>query len=179
MRRAVWGLIVAVPLIALLGFGLARNPDAGVTPLLNRPAPNFSLRSLDGRRVSLTAMRGTPVVLNFWASWCADCKVEHPYILHIGRYFARRGVKFFGVSYQDSDSSARAFMRRYGVAWPDLRDPGQRTAIDYGVTGVPETFVIDRRGILRYHSPGPVAPNAPTSPLILTRQIDRVLGRPA
>ncbi|GAC1319229.1 MAG: TlpA disulfide reductase family protein [Chloroflexota bacterium] len=176
MKRALWGVVFALPLISLLWFGLNRNPNAAATPLVHKPAPNFTLRSLDGRQVSLARLRGTPVVLNFWASWCADCKVEHPYIVQLERYFARRGVKFFGVSYQDGEGSARSFLRTYGVAWPDLRDPGQRTAIDYGVTGVPETFVIDRHGILQFHSPGPVTPNAPTTPDVLAQQITRALG---
>ncbi|MGI8824269.1 MAG: TlpA family protein disulfide reductase [Chloroflexota bacterium] len=175
MRRAAWALVIAVPLVGLLWFGLGRNPNAVADPLLNHRAPAFTLTSLDGRRVSLAHLRGKPVVLNFWASWCTECKNEHSYLLDLSRQYRSRGVTFYGISYQDGRDAARTFLKRYGAPWPDLRDPEDRTALDYGVTGVPETFVIDRTGVLRYHSPGPVRPGAPTTPQTLARQIDKTL----
>ena len=175
MSRAVWSIVIAVPIVGLLWFGLGRNPNAVADPLVGKPAPTFALKSLDGRTVSLASLRGRPVVLNFWATWCADCKVEHPYLLHLARAYARRGVAFVQIGYQDADSSARSFLRRYGAPGTALQDPGGATAIGYGVTGVPETFVIDQDGIVRYHSPGPVAPGAATTPGDLSRYLDKVV----
>jgi len=170
MKRALWSLIIAVPLVALLAAGFGRDPSAIVSPLLNKQAPEFTLRSLDNKPVSLASLRGRPVVLNFWASWCLSCKDEHAYLLDASRAYAADGVTIVGVLYQDTPADARAFLNQYGSGgWPQLRDPGQRTAIDYGVVKVPETYFIDRRGVIRYKTVGPVTPD------VLAQQIPRLL----
>jgi cytochrome c biogenesis protein CcmG/thiol:disulfide interchange protein DsbE len=155
VKRAIWALVIAVPLVALLAYGFGRDPSAIASPLLNKPAPDFTLRTLDGKSLALARFRGRPVVLNFWASWCAACKIEHPYLVQAWQTHSPN-VGFIGVVYEDSASNARAFMSEYGGGWPDVLDPGQRTAIDYGVYGIPETFFIDRGGIIRYKQIGPV-----------------------
>jgi len=157
MKRALWALVIAIPLIALLAYGFGRDPSVIASPLLNKPAPAFTLRTLDGASLSLKQFRGKPVVLNFWASWCLACKVEHPYLVQAWQTYTP-DVGFVGIVYEDSAGNARAFMREYGGGWPDVLDPGQRTALDYGVYGVPETFFIDRRGIVRYKQIGGVTP---------------------
>ena len=156
MKRSILGLVVAVPVVILLASGFGHDPNATGTPLLNHPAPNFSLPSLGGGRISLASLRGKVVVLNFAASWCADCKTERPYLVSAWKRYARRGVTFIGITYHDSPTAARTFLRSEGMDWATLRDPGEQMAVAYGVTGVPETFVLDRRGILRQHFPGPV-----------------------
>lgn len=157
--RMVCGLVFAVLLIILLASGFGRDPSAIVSPLINHPAPGFTLRTLDGTSLSLARYRGHPVVLNFWASWCTACKIEHPYLVAAWQYYQPKGVAFVGVVYEDSAANAGAFMKQYGGGWPDVLDPGGTTAINYGVYGVPETFFIDRRGIIRYKSTGPVTPS--------------------
>lgn len=160
MRRALGGgvLLAAAGMIALLASGFGHNPEAVRDPLVGRPAPAFTLQAYDGKTVSLRAFRGRPVVLNFWASWCADCKVEHPALLRA--WHADRGrVVFLGIPYQDSRSAALAFLRRRGGGWTQLRDPAQETAINFGVWGVPETYFIDRHGVIRAKIVGPVTPS--------------------
>ena len=170
MKRTIWALAITVPLVALLAAGFGRDPSAIVSPLLNKPAPAFSLQSLDHRPVTLAALRGRPVVLNFWASWCLSCKAEHGYLLNAWHAYGPLGVAFVGVIYQDTDSDARAFLQQYGAGWPVVEDPNQQTALDYGVVQIPETYFIDRRGVVRYKSPGPVTPD------VLAQQIPRLLG---
>ena len=107
------------------------------------------------------------MVLNFWASWCADCRVEHKALqMALDRYRDQR-VLFLGVSFEDQDGAARSYARQMGVGWPLLADPGSATAIDYGVTGVPETFVIGPDGRIVGKTIGPVRYGA------LARQIAR------
>jgi len=175
MRRAWWALVIAVPLIFVLAKGFSGAPNSSAGTLVGQRAPTFTLHTLDGRRLSLSSFHGHPVVLNFWASWCQECKNEHPYLLSLERRFQQEGVTMLGVTYNDSAGSARSFIRDRGAPWPALRDPGERTAVAYGVTGVPETFVIDGHGVIRFHTAGPVRPGAPVTPEQLGRQVRRVL----
>ena len=156
--RAALVLIVTVPLTLLLASAFRRDPNAIVSPLIDKSAPAFDLRTLGGGRLSLSRYRGHPVVLNFWASWCLACKQEHPYLVAAWLNYGPKGVAFVGVVYQDTASNARSFMKQRGGGWASVLDPEQQTAIDYGVYGVPETFFIDRKGIIRYKTTGPVTP---------------------
>ncbi|HZU13751.1 MAG TPA: redoxin domain-containing protein [Chloroflexota bacterium] len=148
-------LVIAAGVVALLASGFGRNPATVRDPLVGHPAPDFTLAAYDGTTVSLRALQGRPVVVNFWASWCADCKVEHRALLQAWRA-DRSHVVFLGIPYQDSRSGAAAFLRRYGGGWTQLRDPSQDTAINFGVWGVPETYFIDRHGVIRAKVTGPV-----------------------
>lgn len=169
MRRALWALVIVVPLAMVLALGFGRDPSVIASPLLNKPAPGFTLRTLTGHPFSLARLRGQPVVLNFWASWCTTCQAEHPALLAAWRAYGRR-VAFVGVGFRDTGADLRAFMRQYGGAWSVLQDPGAQTAINYGVAGPPETFFIDRHGIVRYKAIGPV------DAALLAREIPRLLG---
>lgn len=171
MKRALWALIIAVPLIALLAAGFGRDPSVVASPLINKPAPSFRLPTIDGKSLSLASLRGKVVVLNFWASWCVSCQAEHGYLLNAYHVYGPKGVAVVGVLYQDSTSAARSFLHTYGGDWPVLKDPGQQTAIDYGVIKVPETYFIDRAGVVRYKSVGPVTPD------VLTEQLNRLTSR--
>jgi cytochrome c biogenesis protein CcmG/thiol:disulfide interchange protein DsbE len=160
MKRALWALVIAVPVVVLLASGFRHDPNAIASPIVNKPAPTFSLRTFDGKEVSLSSLRGKPVVLNFFASWCLECRDDHTYLDGAYQTYARQGVVFLDVDYEDSVQDARAFLRQYGGGqWPNLKDPGQQTAISYGVYGVPETYFIDRRGVVRYKSTGSVTPD--------------------
>jgi cytochrome c biogenesis protein CcmG/thiol:disulfide interchange protein DsbE len=147
-RRSAIGLGISLPLLALLGFGLTRDPAEIISPLPGRPAPAIALKVMGPDSViDLKALRGRVVVVNFWASWCIPCRAEHPELVRALERWAPEGVQFLGVLYEDSPENARDFLAEFGgERWPTLLDPGQRVAIAYGVYGVPETFVIDQQG---------------------------------
>lgn len=163
----------AVPFLGLLAYGLTRDPNAIASPLTGRPAPDFSLQTLVGGELALTDLRGKVLVLNFWASWCLACKAEHPYLVETARKYAEEEVRLVGIIYQDSRSNAEGYVQRMGGDWPNLIDAGSRVAISYGVFGVPETFFIDRNGIVAYKQIGPVDRS------ILDTWITRLLSVPA
>jgi cytochrome c biogenesis protein CcmG/thiol:disulfide interchange protein DsbE len=118
---------------------------------LGGPAPGFDLPGLEGReRVALADLRGRPVVLNFWASWCDPCKDEAPEFARVARKLGS-GVRFIGVDMLDGREEARAFVKRYGIPYGAVRDARGVVAKRYGVTGVPETAFIDAGGRLVGH----------------------------
>ena len=166
-RRSLAGVAVAVPFVALLGFGLTRDPRAIPSPLPGRAAPDFRLAVLRpgdepaarvrGDTAVLAEHRGQVVVLNFWASWCLACRDEHAALSTVAREFAGRGVQFLGPVYNDTPASAARWIEAMGgQSYPSLLDPGNRTAIDYGLYGVPETFFIGTDGRVAYKHVGPV-----------------------
>lgn len=145
----------AVAVSALLAFGLTRDPRALPSALVGERAPDFSLRDMDtGEVVGLRDFRGQVVVVNFWASWCVACREEHPNFVGAWDRYRDRGVVFLGILYEDTPANAQAYMRELGGDWPSLLDPGSRTAIDYGVYGVPETFFVDREGRIAHKRVG-------------------------
>jgi cytochrome c biogenesis protein CcmG, thiol:disulfide interchange protein DsbE len=162
-------VVVAVALLAgLFAFGLRRDPSVVQPVLEGKAAPPFSLHPIEGGGdYSLQSLRGQVVVLNFWASWCADCRVEHSVLQMAFDRYRDQKVLFLGVSFEDQKGAARNYARQMGVGWPLLSDPGSATAIDYGVTGVPETFVIGPDGRVVGKTIGPVAYES------LSRQIAR------
>jgi len=151
---AAWLVAGVAAIVALLTVSVARPSTPVNTPIVGRPAPAFDLQTLDGGRVSLAELRGSPVVLNFWASWCAPCREEAPLLTAADDTYRSQGLRILGVVYQDSADNARAFMARYGQTYPGLLDPDGRTAIDYGVFGIPETFFINRSGVVRSRQVG-------------------------
>lgn len=148
-RRLRWLIpLSALPIIALLAYGFRVNPRDIPSPLVDRPAPGFTLARLDtGEPLSLADLEGRVVVVNFWASWCYPACYEEAPVLEAGwRRWKDRGVAFVGINMQDTDDRAREFMQRFSFTFPNLADRDGRTVIDYGVYGVPETFFIDREG---------------------------------
>jgi len=145
-------LAVVVALVALLAYGLASNePDRGVEQALvaggREPAPEFELPRLSGGgTASLADYRGKVVVLNFWASWCGPCKVESPLLQRWHERLVKRGGLVLGVDVQDISDDARAFVNEYGLTYPMLRDGPGDLRDDFGILGLPETFVVDRQG---------------------------------
>ncbi|HUP21726.1 MAG TPA: TlpA disulfide reductase family protein [Thermoanaerobaculia bacterium] len=139
------GALVAVPLLAMLALGLGFDPRFVESPLVGAPAPSFRLMSLDGEVWDLEELRGTPVVLNFWSTWCPPCLEEHPLFMTAAQRYAGR-VQFLGVVYQDDVEKIRTFSERWGAWGPALVDPDGEVAIAYGVFGPPETFFIDGGG---------------------------------
>ncbi len=157
--------LLVLPLAWLLFQGLGRNPREIPSPLIGRPAPDFALASMDGDNVSLAAYRGQPVLVNFWASWCFECIAEHRVLMEAQeRYEGEFAI--VGVLYQDTVDDARRFLLRYGDGgWPNLIDASGTVAIDYGVSGVPESFFIDAEGVVRYKQWGAVTTEAIESKL--------------
>lgn len=157
--RLLVSLVVGVAVVgfmALVAVGFTRDPSRIESPLLGRPAPTFRLVALDGSTVDLAALLGRPVVLNFWASWCLPCRDEAPLLRAAQARYTAKGVAFVGVVYQDSAASAQAFVARYGISYPSLLDPDGRTALDYGVYGIPETYFIGSDGVIRAKQIGPL-----------------------
>lgn len=149
------GLAIVLPLLYVLYLNLGRDPHLIRSPLVGKPAPPFALRPVGGGpAVTLEALRGRPVVVNFWATWCMPCLQEHPDLQAAARHFGERAV-FLGVVYEDDEKNVAQFLARYPSAFPALTDPETRTAIAYGVQGVPETYFIDPQGVIvaKYAAP--------------------------
>ena len=121
----------------------------------NSPAPDFELPSLEGGSpITLSSLRGHVVVLNFWASWCAPCRVEAPGLRRVSERYRERGVRFLGVDYRDNDAAARAFIGEFRLRYPSVTDPSGSLAYDYELIGFPTTFIIDPAGTIRYRFVG-------------------------
>ena len=167
MRRLLSPVPVAVSalalaLVALLGYGLAANePDRRIDESLARgelePAPELELPRLDGSgEESLADYRGRVVVLNYWASWCDPCRRESPLLQRFHERIEPRGGTVLGVDVRDVTTDADAFIAEYGLDYPQLRDGEGDTMDEFGIVGLPETFVIDRRGRIAATARGPV-----------------------
>lgn len=168
-RRAAIAAMLTIPVIALFKRGLTRDPRAIDSPLPGNPAPAFALAvfapgqpPLDrkiGDTVRLADLRGRVVVLNFWASWCLACRDEHAGLSEVAAQYANKPVTFVGSLYQDSPNAGTAWIAEMGgQSYPSVVDPRARTAIDYGLYGVPETFFIGANGRIAHKIAGPAAP---------------------
>jgi cytochrome c biogenesis protein CcmG/thiol:disulfide interchange protein DsbE len=164
----IFGILIITPLLIFLALSFGKDPRAIDSPLVGKPAPNFSLRTLDGELVRLEDLRGKPVFLNFWATWCQPCIVEHPLLQAGSRQYTGR-VQFVGVVYHDEIDKIRAFLDRRGEWGETLFDEDGSVAVAYGVYGAPETFFIDRQGIVVEKWTGPMQPD------YFTRMLDSLL----
>ncbi|MCB9766516.1 MAG: TlpA family protein disulfide reductase [Alphaproteobacteria bacterium] len=153
----LFGLLVVGALVGLLYQGFGKDPHALPSTLEGRTAPPFQLVTMDGRPVSLEGLQGKPVVLNFWATWCVPCAQEHAILQEGARAYSKQGVVFLGVLYNDKPDLAAGFLEKRGSAYPTLLDPTGSTAVDFGVSGVPETFFIDPDGVIARKVTGPVS----------------------
>lgn len=150
-RAAVLLTISAVAglLLASLVIGIGRDPSLIRSALIDRPAPALSGETLAGEPFDLVELGGKVTIVNFWASWCVECRREHPDFVRVAERYRREPVALVGVIFQDDPAAARAYMQEMGGDWPNVLDPDGRSAIDYGVYGVPETFLIDASGVIR------------------------------
>jgi len=149
-------LLLPIALLAVLGGWLAVRSGA-VAPAMARigaPAPEFDLVSLDGTPVSLAELAGRPVIVNFWASWCAPCRDEFPLFERARVDHGAADLAVVGIVYDDREAAAAAFMEGMGAGWTAAMDPGGEVARAYGIYGPPETFFIGRDGIVAGHQIG-------------------------
>jgi cytochrome c biogenesis protein CcmG/thiol:disulfide interchange protein DsbE len=159
-RVLVVGALVVMPLLAILVLNIGRDPHAFDSPMIGRPAPAFTLKATgDGTPISLTSLRGKPVVINFWATWCVPCFEEHAVLVAAARE-AGDSAQFLGIVYEDEAERVGEFLARQGSAYPSLMDEDGKTAMSYGVYGVPETFFVDAEGRIAAKHTGPLGPDA-------------------
>ncbi len=151
-RRARWIAIgVAVAMIALVGALATRKPAServANSPLLGRSAPAINGKTIDGTDFSLESLRGKWVLVNYFATWCVPCRKEHPELVRFAQRNANQ-IEVVGVVYSDRIGAVRSFRDKEGGDWPMVEDPDGRTALEWGVTGVPESFLIDPSGVVR------------------------------
>ncbi|MGH2429236.1 MAG: TlpA family protein disulfide reductase [Candidatus Limnocylindria bacterium] len=148
MPYLVAGAVLPLILLALWVGVLLVRPGAASGAGIGTVAPEFALADLDGQPVRLADLRGRPVVVNFWASWCGPCVEEFPLLREAAAEHADDGLAIVGIVYEDRSEAARGFMDRMGASWPAAMDPGGRVADAYGVFGPPETFFIGRDGVV-------------------------------
>jgi len=154
--RFILPLAVFLVLAGFLAVGLKLDPRAVPSPLINKPAPAFVLPRLDDASKTMRRddLLGKPWVLNVWASWCGPCRDEHPEVLALAR---GKYAPIVGLNYKDARDDARGWLQQLGDPYTvSLSDSDGRTGINYGVYGVPETFVIDKGGVIRFKHVGPL-----------------------
>jgi cytochrome c biogenesis protein CcmG/thiol:disulfide interchange protein DsbE len=162
MRRLRWLVPLAVfgVLLAFLAVGLTRDPREVPSPLVGKPAPAFALAQLHdpARTLGTADLRGQVWLLNVWASWCVSCRVEHPLLLELAK---ANIVPVVGLDYKDKPEEGKAWLAAQGDPYKtSIMDIDGRVGIDWGVYGVPETFVIDKQGVIRHKHIGPVTAEA-------------------
>ncbi|HEX3861838.1 MAG TPA: DsbE family thiol:disulfide interchange protein [Stellaceae bacterium] len=169
MARRGWLYVVPIVVFALLagGFyvGLGRDTMVLPSPLIDKPAPQFSLPPLaEGESgFSTSDLRGHVSLVNTFASWCAPCRAEHPVLNHLAR---SSGVAIYGIDYKDKPDAARAWIAALGNPYVRIGADDGRVGIDWGVYGVPETFIVDRTGRIRYKHVGPLTEDDVTATIL-------------
>jgi cytochrome c biogenesis protein CcmG/thiol:disulfide interchange protein DsbE len=164
--RFIIPLAVFLVLAGFLAVGLKLDPRKVPSPLIGKPAPAFKLPRLDdpAQVVDRDAMIGKAWVLNVWASWCGPCREEHPHVVAFAR---SKQAPLVGLNYKDARSDALAWLKELGNPYDvSLSDLEGRVGIDFGVYGVPETFVIDKSGLIRFKHIGPLTPEVLNSQIV-------------
>jgi cytochrome c biogenesis protein CcmG/thiol:disulfide interchange protein DsbE len=162
MKALKFGIPLAAFLLlaGFLAVGLNRDPHELPSPFIGKPAPAFKLQQLHdaSRSFGPEEMKGKVWLLNVWASWCASCRVEHPVLVDLSK---RQVVPIVGLNYKDKREDGVQWLSRYGDPYAlSAYDIEGQVGIDYGVYGAPETFVIDKQGVIRYKLVGPITPEA-------------------
>jgi len=168
-RNALIAALVVVPLLILLALGFGHDPREVPSVLTGHPAPELTLTSLTGQTVRLADLRGKPVVVNFWSTWCEPCKTEAPLLRQAALAYGGR-VHFVGIIYEDEPDRVRQYLSERPLGYMQLIDPKSLTAIDFGVAGVPESFIIDAAGIIRHKEAGMLSAE------VIEGTLDRLLG---
>jgi len=158
VRMLGFGFVAAVvlALVLMLGYGLASKQGDTGSSLLAHEAPNFSLELFDGSTLTLSDLRGQPVVVNFWASWCPTCREEAADLEKVWRDYKDQGVAFVGVNVSDARQDALDYIKEFDITYGNGPDRGKEIYDAYGVTGFPETFLVNRQGIVVRKFVGPL-----------------------
>ena len=159
MNRTVLfiGILIAAALVVILFVGLGKDPGAIRSPLIGKSAPEFALREVGtNNTIDIAQFRGKPLVINFWATWCMPCWDEHPVLVANARML-QPNVQFLGVVFDDKEEKILGFLQQRGTSYPTLVDQKGKTAIAYGVGGVPETYFVDANGVIRAKYTGPMS----------------------
>lgn len=174
MIRYLLPLGAFVVLAIFLAAGLTLNPREVPSPLVNKPVPPFKLAQLERPELEFSQkdMLGQVWLLNVWASWCEACRDEHPLLVELAR---NRIVPLIGLNYKDKPQEAKAWLKQFGDPYVlSVTDRDGRVGLDYGVYGVPETFLVDRAGVIRYKQIGPVTREVLESKILpLVRQLQK------
>jgi len=174
MTRFAIPIAIFAALLVLLGIGLKLDPREVPSPLIGKPAPHFELPQLHQASKTFTErdMLGKVWVLNVWASWCVSCREEHPVLLDLA---AGGAVPIYGLNYKDKREDGLEWLKGMGDPYKlSIYDFDGRVGIDYGVYGVPETYVIDKAGVIRYKRIGPLTPQIVKEKVLpLVRELDR------
>ena len=177
MENRTWNIVaLVVGLFLLIGAGWAMwgmshgsvNYGSG-RPLVGQQAPDFRLSLLDGKTTSLSSLRGKVAVVNFWATWCPSCVDEMPDLQTVWEAYSGQNVTFLGVAYQDSETTVRSALVQYGTTYLVGLDAGDRIAEQYGITGIPETFIVAPDGRVAYVHIGPITTD------VLSAQLEALL----
>ena len=156
MMRFILPLVIFLVLAGFLYVGLGLDPHEVPSPLIDKPAPAFNLPQLhdNAKNFGPEEMKGKVWLLNVWSSWCVSCKEEHPLLLSLSQ---QNVVPIYGLDYKDKKEDAEMWLKQAGNPYTlNVMDRDGRVGINYGVYGVPETYVIDKQGIIRYKQIGPV-----------------------
>jgi len=174
MARFLVPLAIFVVIAGFLFAGLGLNPREVPSPLIGKPAPAFQLAQLHepAKTFAREDMAGKVWLLNVWASWCVACRVEHPVLVDLAR---SKTVPILGLNYKDKRDEALAWLKQFGDPYTlSIADNDGRVGIDYGVYGVPETFVIDKAGLIRLKHIGPVTPEVLSGKILpLVRELEK------
>lgn len=165
MKKQLIPLSIFAVLIAFLGIGLTLNPKDVPSPLIGKPAAEFKLTELyTGEQVTKQTLAGKPWILNIWASWCTSCRHEHQLLVELSK---THPVTLVGLNYKDLEDEAKLWLKELGNPYQyTLFDPAGKAGIDWGVYGVPETFVIDGQGFIRHKFTGPLTKTSIENELI-------------
>ena len=142
-------VILPIVLTVVLLLTCCSNGSEQSGSQVKKPAPDFQLESLDGQVVSLSGLRGSPVMLNFWATWCPPCRSEMPFIQQIYEEWSDEGLVLLAINIGESSGTVQDFMRSNNISMPVLLDTSREVAQRYGITGIPATFFIDKDGIIQ------------------------------
>jgi cytochrome c biogenesis protein CcmG/thiol:disulfide interchange protein DsbE len=174
MLRYLIPLGIFLVLVVFFAIGLKLDPREVPSPLIDKPAPAFEVLQLHepGKRIGTEQLRGQVWLLNVWASWCVACRSEHPHLVDLAR---QNLVPIYGLNYKDERDDALRWLQQFGDPYTvSAHDLDGRVGLDYGVYGVPETFLIDKQGVIRYKHIGPVDPDVINNTIMpMVRQLQQ------
>jgi cytochrome c biogenesis protein CcmG, thiol:disulfide interchange protein DsbE len=151
-------LAIFVALLVYFTIGLQRDPTLIPSVLINKPAPQFDLPAIEGREEGFSSddLIGEVSLVNFWGSWCVSCRIEHPVLMDLA---AADEIPIYGIDWKDPAGAGAKWLERFGDPYTKIGDDADgRIAIEFGITGAPETFIIDQEGRIRYKQIGPITP---------------------